>query len=785
MSILEIIKTKNHFYSKIGKSSMEQFSYFINRKTQLDKLLSGKERHNFIKDLILDKEKPEDLEIANDSDDDDIFSVEYNERHNMDMDEQKKKYFENIKNPCMFIETRVKKEYQRKYKNKKLKEEIIIRNNSYDNILNNKENKENNNNENKIILEDKHKILAKNELQKIIDSRYNFSYYYHLLHHTDNANYYAENNKNEIIFGPEVNATRYNPKLEYIYPKLIYSPSFKLMNGRFDQEKLAIKLKKNLEQKIKERNDEEEKKKLEKIKQNINTKMNTLFKAPKYYNQKNKDFVKLNEKLREIKEKKRSSSIIVDTPELEKKILGNVDMKKQTERGNIYNNDLRIRNKKYIEDNDINNNELLYKKLMKDIVNSSNSYKENISENKSGTGSNNNETIFTSNALKNTTNKNSNNNGNESNTNNSNNNNLILNNTYLTVKLSNYLRGIKKNKKLRKINLINKNRFPNLFQKNSTHASSLSNLFIFGKNKNKNKSKNNSFNSPNYNSRNLSKLKKENSATSRGPNFNKMLGREYVNKLNLEEEPIHPQLNPNYNSIRPKCIMKVIYSHRPVEKKTNQNFKGLGNDVNFNLDKLYNNYNDHFQAKSFYFDKMTGRSSNSKEQSKLPSFMSNLSNRNSCTNLNEKSLEMNNYSESKMKNPVSSFNQQKSFNCKLKNDVKEKLNELFKDDIKLEQEKIDNNILKNIIGNYTTKNKNKKILIPKQDLMSVSYRAKFKNSLPEFYRINLDLIKKDDNYYKNRIDGITFKSYKSPKEEKEILSERDKKVFLINFNEIN
>ena len=76
---------------------------------------------------------------------------------------------------------------------------------------------------------------------------------------------------------------------------------------------------------------------------------------------------------------------------------------------------------------------------------------------------------------------------------------------------------------------------------------------------------------------------------------------------------------------------------------------------------------------------------------------------------------MNNDSESKKKNTVSSFNQKKSFNCKLKNDMKEKLNELFKDDIKLEQEKIDNNILKNIIGNYTTKNKNKKILIHKQD----------------------------------------------------------------------
>jgi hypothetical protein len=84
-----------------------------------------------------------------------------------------------------------------------------------------------------------------------MDSGFNFSYYHHLLHHTSDANFYSENKKNEIILGPDINATRYNPNLEYIYPKTIYSPSFKLMDGRYDKELLIEKLKKELELKIK------------------------------------------------------------------------------------------------------------------------------------------------------------------------------------------------------------------------------------------------------------------------------------------------------------------------------------------------------------------------------------------------------------------------------------------------------------------------------------------------------------------------------------------------------
>ena len=124
--------------------------------------------------------------------------------------------------------------------------------------------------------------------------------------------------------------------------------------------------------------------------------------------------------------------------------------------------------------------------------NSSNSFKANGSETNDNntkendkSGTNNNETVFTSNVLKNV-------NYNESNTINSNanfniNNNIILNNEYLTVRLSNYLQGIKNKKHFRKINLINKNKFPTLFRGKQTHASSVTNIFqndnkIFNKN---------------------------------------------------------------------------------------------------------------------------------------------------------------------------------------------------------------------------------------------------------------------------------------------------------------
>ena len=51
--------------------------------------------------------------------------------------------------------------------------------------------------------------------------------------------------------GLNVNAIRYNPKFNFIYLKIIYSPFWKLLKRKFDKEQLILKLKKNFKKKIK------------------------------------------------------------------------------------------------------------------------------------------------------------------------------------------------------------------------------------------------------------------------------------------------------------------------------------------------------------------------------------------------------------------------------------------------------------------------------------------------------------------------------------------------------
>ena len=671
MSLKEILEDNKNYYSHIGKSSLEKISYLMERNLKLE---SDKKRPNLINNFISKEGNKETLDIQYEVDTENIFSKYYNYRHNLDIQEQKLKYFSNVKNPCTYIEKKVKEGKKSKIK-KNIKNE-------------NKEEKE------QKPSEDKNKLKAKKELQKIIDSGLYFNYYHHLLHHTSDANYYSDNIKNEIILGPDINATRYSPNLEYIYPKIIYSPSFKLMSGRDDKEKLSEKLKMQFEQKTMKNKENE--KKLEKLNDNVDLKAKTLYKIPKIYY------------------KKKQKKVGCETNE--------------------------------------------------------NNAKDNINAKDNKTGSNNNETIFTSNAIKNI-------NYNESNTVNSNtisnNNNIILENELLTVKLSNYYQD-KKHKNYRKINLINKN---NLIPIKPKYSSSVSNIFKNSKIKNLSfrisrtpKYSNNNLNQ-NKKNFNKNKLKKANSFHIKGPNFHKMLGRKYLNKLKFIEEPMHPQINPNWNSIQPKCIMKINYSRSPIQVKKINEFKGIDDEVTFDMNKLFYKYNNHFPAKSIYFNKMTGREKNEKEKN-LPFYMFNLANRNSCENFNEKSFKMNNFFEGRFKEPLSTFNQRKSFNYKLKMNIKHK----FEKSLNLSTEEKNNknnitNLFMKIIEN--NKNKTKKILIPKRDFIS-----KILGRLPEFYRINLDSIQN-----KNIIDGITFKSYKKNNQENEILSQREKKIFLININE--
>ena len=794
MSENNFIKKNEMLYSHSGKASTQKFSYLLDKKSHIDKILAGKKRIKIVETDFIDKEESFDEfnNQINDIEEEDIFTKEYEIKHISDLNDQKLKYFSNVKNPCMYIESKVKRKPKTKYNKNMIKEKKMS-----------------------------NEAKAKEELKKLIHSNNKFNYYYHLLHHTDNSNYFSDEEGNIIIFGPEVNATRYNPKLEYIYPKIIYSPSFKLMSGRYDQQILSKTVKNKIENnKIKNR-EIERMKRLQKIKEIVNSKADTIYKYPTFYSHKNNEFIKNNERLRELKEMKRSQSLIEDIPRIEDKILGDVEMEKQLQRGIIpEHHDVRIRGEKAFISNLIKGEN----KTIEQMRNNSNSFKgsigydnntiineqsliinknnSNINNNNSSLN-NNDETIYTSNALKNelATLYNTNTHNNESNTNsninndknqiNNNASNIELNNKYLTMNINNYNRNLKiQNIFQRNYRKLNFYKYPNKKDpKKTIYTSSSTKNFNIGsieKSSSENMNKTvgtNLFQKQNITNSNISNnnnnninnsLNNINQSTIKGVPFDKMLSREYLDNLYYEEEPLHPQVNPKYNFVHPKCIMKVVYAKKTYNNKNVKRFKGLDGEVTFDADKLFYKYNDHFPTKSFYFNKMSGRSTSI--DGILPSFMVNLGNRDSCINFNDKSLKLNNFSQGKLKEQRSSFNQHKSFNWKLNMNL---LN--IKEINKMREENSDiNKIYKHIKkANSFKKIRRKKIDIPGQPFMSVSLKKESKNTLPEFYKVNLDIIERNKEY-KNKIDGITLKTYINPKDINKILTNRDKQLFLLN-----
>ena len=781
MSDTNIFQNKNKLYSHAGKITTENFSYLLDTKSHIDKILAGKKRTKIVETDFINKEESVDYydNQINDIEEDNIFTKEYEKRHISDLNAQRQKFFSNVKNPCTYIESKVKSKPKAKNKHKD--------NESKENRLSNEE-------------------KAKEELKKLMHSSNKFSYYYHLLHHTDNSNFFSENEDNSIIFGPEVNATRYNPKLEYIYPKIIYSTSFKLMSGRYDHQILSKKVKTKTEKRTKRKREMERTLRMQKLKEIVDSKLDTVYKSPTFYNEKNNEFVKNNEKIRELK---RSQTLILDFP-LPNKLLGDVEMEKQLKRGNLpEHHDVRIRIEKafntIINKGDINN--------LEQMANNSNTFKgsaihdnntiineqslvinKNNSNINNNSSLNNNETIYTSNALKNeiatlfnnnTINNDSNTNSNiEKNQIKNNTNNIKLNNKFLTKRIKDFQKNFKK------LNLFKSKKFPDIKDpKKTMYSSSTSNIFNRDKMEKISLKMNkttgaNIFPKTNKENINTSIIQNMNSSLSnkninriKGVPFSKMLSRQYLDSLEYEEEPLHPLVNPKYNFIHPKCIMKVIYSNRANNNKRVKRFQGIGEEVTFDADKLYYKYNNHFPAKSFYFSKSTGRSSS--VDGYLPSYLVKLGNRSSCIVFNDKSYKLNFFSEGKFNDQISSFNQHKSFNQKLNmnminlreiNRIKEENSEKFK-------------IYRKIKEANTVRNKRrKKIVIPGQPFMSVSLKTPSNEKMPEFYRINLDSIEKNKEYFKNKIDGITLKTYIKPKDAEKLLSKREKKLFFINTN---
>jgi len=234
-----------------------------------------------------------------------------------------------------------------------------------------------------------------------------------------------------------------------------------------------------------------------------------------------------------------------------------------------------------------------------------------------------------------------------------------------------------------------------------------------------------------------------------GVNFKKMLSRDYLNRLSPSKiDGVYSTCTPNYEYIEPKCVMKVSYTNKRHSMQ-NSSFKGLGPEATFNMDKLFFKYNNHNPPKSFYLEKMAGRGKYLKN--KLPIFMLNQVDRNSCISFNEKNLKMNFYSNGHLQQIISCFDNKKSFNFKLNDKPEEKT----EDQINFE------NYAKQIFekGIINNDNEAKTVdeegggAIEKKIINSIPFRVNslFKNFMSEYKR---------NGSYSEKIDGVTFKNFK-------------------------
>ena len=239
-----------------------------------------------------------------------------------------------------------------------------------------------------------------------------------------------------------------------------------------------------------------------------------------------------------------------------------------------------------------------------------------------------------------------------------------------------------------------------------------------------------------------------------GVNFKKMLSRAYLDRISNNVENIYSTITPNYLAIHPKCIMNVTYKNIKYSKQRPA-FKGLSADYTFDMDKIFFKYNNHIPPKAFEFHKMAGRGKS--KENKLPSFMIAQFDRNSCNTFNEKNLKMNSFANGQLKQNISSFNDKKSFNYKLNDEINKK-NNLDKE-VQIEFENLVKTIFEQgIINNNESKtiNDNENYVNTTEDkvINSLPFRIKtmYQNFMSEYKR---------KNNQGDRVDGITFKSFKN------------------------
>lgn len=229
----EKINENDYNYSHVGNASAKKYLYVLDRKNHLNNLLKGKKREKIIPNDYLCQE--EESDIYNDiyekeEYEDNIFDNDYQNKYKHFLEEQKQKYF-NLKKSCSVLP-----------------------------IFFGPKNK-------KRCLDKSNNLREKKLMEKFNEDKFK----YHLIHHYHD--YYLDKSLKQMSLNKANHSSIcYNPKLEYIFKKINYSPEFKKMRGRYDQQNIKEIIKRKLENninQIKEKEYNKKMKKLEKIRASI------------------------------------------------------------------------------------------------------------------------------------------------------------------------------------------------------------------------------------------------------------------------------------------------------------------------------------------------------------------------------------------------------------------------------------------------------------------------------------------------------------------------------------
>jgi len=225
----------------------------------------------------------------------------------------------------------------------------------------------------------------------------------------------------------------------------------------------------------------------------------------------------------------------------------------------------------------------------------------------------------------------------------------------------------------------------------------------------------------------------------KGPDFNKIISREYYDNLDDRGASLIPFSLPNFKQVRERPLTMVVYERPHYNKRKTNYMKGIEPSMYNDQYKYLEFINNHTRCVPPNLDKMMARPKD--DGSPLPVYMKGCISREACNITTDISLKMNNFAEGKFLSNYTSFWPKKSFNKIINLNL---LNsDMFISNFVNDKKKIKNS------GNYIAKsirfyNKNYK------DLIKEGLLTKFDNITYKTIRPNNKIDSKDlEKFLKN------------------------------------